>query len=245
MNDACARIEERLPAYTDGELAGGALAEVERHLAGCAGCRRALARLRQADALLAAWEAPRPSARADALFAARRAEIERGAVRPARLTWQSAMRPARLVWAGGLAAALLLAVLLPGRLHGPARKRVAAGPLTTVSRQADAVPPTGGRRVAAAGEPDRRARRATERHARRPARPATGWHPRVRAVPHPAAPVAEEPVPPYLLLAEAPDPYGAAEAPAAPDREELLTACVVSCATPECAVAAMTSEAME
>jgi len=59
----CDWIQECLSAYLDGEIGEQMRAQLDEHLASCEGCREALARLRQVDALLGSASAPAVSER--------------------------------------------------------------------------------------------------------------------------------------------------------------------------------------
>lgn len=96
----CADWEERIALYEGGDLAPDESAEVERHLAGCAGCQVFASGIRESLALLREAHAEPLD---DSAFAAVRAgvigELER---RPARRWW--------LVLAAAAAAALMVAI---------------------------------------------------------------------------------------------------------------------------------------
>ncbi len=57
----CKRLEEMLPAYLEGDLAAEDGAEIERHLASCAGCRLMLAELESLESSLASLKESVPS----------------------------------------------------------------------------------------------------------------------------------------------------------------------------------------
>jgi len=61
----------RLSAYTDGELAGEALQEMEAHLSGCDGCRAALEEGKRVKGVLATWADEEPSEALEEQFWAR------------------------------------------------------------------------------------------------------------------------------------------------------------------------------
>ena len=77
----CELSYEELAAYASDGLPPERAAEVERHVGGCAECRRRLAALRRADARLRAMPRLRPSA--GALLRTRRALSEELRPRPA------------------------------------------------------------------------------------------------------------------------------------------------------------------
>ena len=60
MDKHCLEVQEHLSTWLDGELAPEVLAQVERHLEDCAGCRRELARLEALEQALAGLSAPVP-----------------------------------------------------------------------------------------------------------------------------------------------------------------------------------------
>jgi hypothetical protein len=102
--------DQTLGARLDGALTGRALEEADRHLAGCARCREALAALSVQDESLAAALAHDPGEAYFATFAARvedrlRAEGLRGAQKRLReegwLGWWTA--PRRMAWAAAVA----------------------------------------------------------------------------------------------------------------------------------------------
>lgn len=101
----CTRIESLLPLHAGGDLSDREAAQVEAHLAVCAGCRNDLAELRDDRAWLtglAATAAGAPEFH-DAQLAAMRAtvldEIER-ARQPFAWAWLTGLRPARWAVAG-------------------------------------------------------------------------------------------------------------------------------------------------
>ena len=57
---ACEAYRSRLLEYVDGDLAGGAQAEIEGHLVHCSGCREEVQALRETLALVARMPAPEP-----------------------------------------------------------------------------------------------------------------------------------------------------------------------------------------
>ena len=59
--DPCAKIDKKLSAYLDGELAPEARAAVTAHLAACAACAEELRRLSAVDAAITALPAAKPS----------------------------------------------------------------------------------------------------------------------------------------------------------------------------------------
>jgi anti-sigma factor RsiW len=113
MTDACDDLREELVALLDDELSTDARARVEAHLAGCAGCRAALAGLRQAleavDALPVAVPGPGLEAAFEARLERERARGLRGALR-----WLARPVPA-LALGASLAALALVLFLVPGR----------------------------------------------------------------------------------------------------------------------------------
>jgi anti-sigma factor RsiW len=94
----CEEVQERLSAWLDGELPEEAMAAVEVHLAGCAFCRREVARFRALDEALGALPAPVPPHLAERVLAVQ--------PRPRRPWWQSL----------ALAASLILGIVLGGTL---------------------------------------------------------------------------------------------------------------------------------
>jgi len=97
----CSDWEARIALYSGGDLAFEEGAEVERHLAGCAGCREFRQGLEETLALMRAVHAG-PLASAD--YSAVRAGVLERIDRRRRHAWA-------LVWAGGLAAAMALGLL--------------------------------------------------------------------------------------------------------------------------------------
>jgi anti-sigma factor RsiW len=60
MDIRCLEVQDHLSTWLDGELAPEVMTQVERHLEGCAGCRRELARLEALEQALAGLSAPVP-----------------------------------------------------------------------------------------------------------------------------------------------------------------------------------------
>jgi anti-sigma factor RsiW len=105
----CEEVRERLGGYTDGELGNGERGEVEEHLGGCDACAReagALARLRDAVTAVVPEVAEEEWRRVGAAARARVAE------RPAPVARRARRRVRRWLEAAGVAAAVLLAVIL-------------------------------------------------------------------------------------------------------------------------------------
>ena len=61
MTNNCLEVQDNLSAWLDGELAPEVMIQVERHLEGCAGCRRELALLTALDQALGSLTAPVPA----------------------------------------------------------------------------------------------------------------------------------------------------------------------------------------
>ncbi len=98
MDLTCPEIQDKLSAWLDGELPPEVLALVDRHLDGCAACRRQLAQLEALDeALLGLSAPPAPDLAAKVKVRLRR---------PSRRGWQSL----------ALAASLVIGILLGGTL---------------------------------------------------------------------------------------------------------------------------------
>ncbi|HWB82770.1 MAG TPA: zf-HC2 domain-containing protein [Bryobacteraceae bacterium] len=108
----CAEWEERIALLVGRDLADDSAEEVERHLAGCAGCREFAAQMRQDLVLLREWHGESP---APAHFAAVRARV---------LAQIEEQRPG--IWpkllAYGLAA--VMAVLVAALVLTPRHRRV-------------------------------------------------------------------------------------------------------------------------
>ena len=105
--------EEDFIHYVDGRLDEAERAELDRHLAACAGCRGRVDELRGLMGVLGEWQAAGPSPRFDAALRARLAE------EPAPAPPWFALRPA---YAAALAAAAVLALgvyLWPPEVAGP------------------------------------------------------------------------------------------------------------------------------
>jgi anti-sigma factor RsiW len=108
---------ERLSAYLDGELPTSERAPLERHLAGCAECRRELDELREVRALLRALPVP---------AAPRSFTIPAGGAVPEPIAPRQAARAGRAggliaraaQWTGGVAAAAGLLLVLGSALSG-------------------------------------------------------------------------------------------------------------------------------
>ncbi len=106
----CEDHREAIGALLDGELPPHQVADLCRHLEGCAGCRGVLAETAALRAELHSLADPAPAALA--------ARIEAMIAAPARPRWRvrAAWRPTAWASAGALAAAALLLTLLP-RAH--------------------------------------------------------------------------------------------------------------------------------
>jgi hypothetical protein len=108
---------ERLSAYLDGELPASAREPLERHLAGCAECRRELDALREVRALLRALPLPALT---------RSFTIPAGGAVPEPIVPRRAARSGRAggliaraaQWTGGIAAAAGLVLVLGSALSG-------------------------------------------------------------------------------------------------------------------------------
>jgi anti-sigma factor RsiW len=98
MTTNCLEVQDKLSAWLDGELAPGVMTQVERHLEGCAGCRRELALLTALDQALGSLTAPLPPGLPEKVRARLR--------QPSRRGWQSL----------ALAASLVLGIYLGGTL---------------------------------------------------------------------------------------------------------------------------------
>ena len=61
MTSNCLEVQDNLSAWLDGELAPEVMIQVERHLEGCAGCRRELALLTTLDQALGSLTVPVPA----------------------------------------------------------------------------------------------------------------------------------------------------------------------------------------
>ncbi len=109
----CCEAREKLDLFAAQEVTSSERAAIEAHLASCAECRAALARLRRLGELLAAWPAP-PVAQGFAGRVVARAKQQQTAVggrRPGRLGWaRSAWNRIRFpaATAAALAAGLVL-----------------------------------------------------------------------------------------------------------------------------------------
>jgi len=119
--DACAELGDLVSAYADGELAGDDLARVEAHVLACESCRARVEAYREMDSAagsLADIVAPEVGEaewgrRKTAVFAA-----GAGAAAPAIRTTRAGRILRRVAWGIALAAAaaIIVAVLLPGRI---------------------------------------------------------------------------------------------------------------------------------
>lgn len=98
MTNNCLEVRDQLSAWLDDELAPGVMTQVERHLEGCAGCRRELALLTALDQALGSLTAPVPAGLPEKVRARLRRPSGRG--------WQSL----------ALAASLVLGIYLGGTL---------------------------------------------------------------------------------------------------------------------------------
>ena len=98
MTINCLEVQDNLSAWLDGELAPEVMTLVERHLEGCAGCRRELALLTALDQALGSLTAPLPAGLPEQVRARLR--------RPSRRWWQPL----------ALAASLVLGIYLGGTL---------------------------------------------------------------------------------------------------------------------------------
>jgi anti-sigma factor RsiW len=103
----CPEMEERLNEYLDGTLAARDRVAVEAHLAGCAGCRAAVAELRAL--VIAATSLPKSITPTRDLWTGIEVRIERRATSNVR----------RRVWQFALAAAAVLVIALSYRLLPP------------------------------------------------------------------------------------------------------------------------------
>jgi anti-sigma factor (TIGR02949 family) len=92
----CLEVQENLSAWLDGELAPEVMTQVERHLEGCAGCRRELALFTALDQALGSLTAPVPAGLPEKVRARLRL--------PSRRRWQTL----------ALAASLVLGIYLGG-----------------------------------------------------------------------------------------------------------------------------------
>lgn len=107
---SCSKFESDLALYAGGDLPAGRIAQVESHLADCAGCRALVEELRTEQALLAAL---REEPLEDAMLARVRSRV---------LADLGTPRPARLYWKLALAAALVLAAILVWPRHHPVKR---------------------------------------------------------------------------------------------------------------------------
>ncbi len=98
MTSNCLEVQDNLSAWLDGELGPEVMIQVERHLEGCAGCRRELALLTALDQALGSLTAPVPAGLPEKV----RARINR----PSRRWWQHL----------ALAASLVVGIYLGGTL---------------------------------------------------------------------------------------------------------------------------------
>jgi anti-sigma factor RsiW len=118
IDERCRAFDEELSALIDGELDARRRAEVEVHVAGCAGCARRLAALRSIDAALRSLPSPAvPSAlraRLDRRLAAERAEPgTRRVPPPSARRWRGLLGVALPAAAAAAAVALYLALRAP------------------------------------------------------------------------------------------------------------------------------------
>ena len=98
MTINCLEVQDNLSAWLDGELAPEVMTLVERHLEGCAGCRRELALLTALDQALGSLTAPVPAGLPE--------KVRARLARPSRRWWQQL----------ALAASLVLGIYLGGTL---------------------------------------------------------------------------------------------------------------------------------
>jgi anti-sigma factor RsiW len=145
----CLDWEERIALYAGGDLTGAEAAEVERHVADCAGCQVFWSGLRETLSELRESHAEEI---APAHFAAVRARVM-GEIDRERKVWR------RLAWVSGvgIAAAVILGLVLrPGPLPPPPARIAASIPAAPL-RAATVSPPTRSRprlaRQARAGQP--------------------------------------------------------------------------------------------
>ncbi|GAA2817848.1 zf-HC2 domain-containing protein [Kitasatospora paracochleata] len=156
---------ELVGAYVLGLLEPAEVAEVERHLSGCASCRREVAELRELEGVLG--EVPPeflidgPPEGGDLLLqrTLRRARRERGSEQVRRRAWLGA-------GAVAAAAAVLAVGLSVGRGTAPEAPPVAVGPVPSASTGS---PPPAGTRTAALTDPTTGARMTVT------VTPAMGW----------------------------------------------------------------------
>jgi anti-sigma factor RsiW len=111
----CYRFERLLTAYADGELTGRRARAVERHLAGCPACARALDSLRASDRLLRGAGVPAVSPeRWDAFrrdLTAALNEADRDARRSARVREARPVEPQARRWVPAVAVACAAALV--------------------------------------------------------------------------------------------------------------------------------------
>jgi anti-sigma factor RsiW len=96
MTNNCLEVQDNLSAWLDGELAPEVMVQVERHLEGCAGCRRELALLTALDQALGSLTAPVPAGLPE--------KVRARLARPSRRWWRHL----------ALAASLVLGIYLGG-----------------------------------------------------------------------------------------------------------------------------------
>jgi anti-sigma factor RsiW len=114
----CEAYRSRLLEYVDGDLAGGAQAEIERHLAHCPGCRQEVQALRETLALVARMPAPEPPETFWQQYLRELRQQVAPAPRPTRLRDWFTIPLLRPVPALAVGIALLLAVVLAWQ-HSP------------------------------------------------------------------------------------------------------------------------------
>lgn len=171
--EECRRLRESLGAYASGQADSAEVRAVESHLAGCAGCRSALAMMRAADGALGRLEADVPADFREKVFARLEAE---GLLPKRRSLFAYSIRWAAVPAA--VAAALLVFVLTSretgvGPLRAPqtgAQVAERGGDAAATREAASARPPAGGAVGAPAtaprgtgGEPGPGAARVTAR----------------------------------------------------------------------------------
>ena len=98
MTNNCLEVQDNLSAWLDDELAPEVMTQVERHLEGCAGCRRELALFTALDQVLGGLTAPVPAGLAE--------KVRVRLARPSIGWWQHL----------ALAASLVLGIYLGGTL---------------------------------------------------------------------------------------------------------------------------------
>lgn len=108
----CEAYRSRLLEYVDGDLTGGAQAEIEGHLAHCPGCREEVQALRETLALVARMPAPEPPETFWQQYLRELRQQVAPAPRPSRLRDWLTIPFLRPVPALAVGIALLLAVVL-------------------------------------------------------------------------------------------------------------------------------------